>query len=317
MKARFFTPLLLLVFLAGPSMLNGQDASQKKIDRLQRKIEKQTKKLQKLTGEEMEWAAMTSPAMNEEDIARITEEAMAQAEEALAEAGGAREKAREEMEAQREIMREQREVMNAHREAMDRGRNDMQENMIIIRKKNLEKMDELRELSREKLDDLRETEIEVLSDLNGKKYHYSFKYPKFDYKFEMPEINAEDFKIDVPEMKAGIISLYGGNQDNLTIDKELTDATNSADFNYELKEGANGMSIRVEGAIDSGKVKIAIKKPDGELYNEYTLSPLANVNWKQSVQFDEEDEAKYIGKWTVSITAEKAKGKYSVHLSGR
>jgi hypothetical protein len=304
MKAKVFLPIMMVLFLAVPVLVIAQDVNQKKIERLQRKIEKQTKKLQDLTGEESNWTAMTVPAMKAEEIARIREEAM--------------EKAEEVKEHVREAMEEQREAMEEQREAMNEQRKELEDHMVIIRKKNLEKMGELRELNGEKLKALRESELDVIRDLNGKKFHYYYKTPKFDYKFEMPEGKTwENIKIDVPELKAGVLNWYSGGQDNLTINKELTDETNSADFNYELKEGANGMSIRVEGAIDAGKVKIAIKKPDGELYNEYTLSPLANVNWNQTVTFDEEDANKYLGKWTVSISAEKAKGKYSVQLNGR
>ena len=77
------------------------------------------------------------------------------------------------------------------------------------------------------------------------------------------------------------------------------------------------MSVNVTGAIDSGKVNVTIKRPDGEVYNEYTLSPLANVNWKQTIKFEDQKETEYLGKWTVTVSAEKAKGNYRVQLRGR
>ena len=294
---------MLVLFLAAPIMVPAQDANQKKIERLQRKIEKQTKKLQELTGDEAGFAISAVPPIRAEEIEKIREEAMAQADEA-------REHAREAMEQQREIMEQQREAMKEQKKAME-------EKMIVIRKKNLEKMGELRELNEDSAEG-EEGDVEIIGDNNGKKFHYYYKTPKLNYRYELPEgAFNKDFKVEIPEFRGNMMNWYSPDQDNLNINKELADETNSADFNYELKKGANGMTIRVEGSIDSGKVKISIKKPDGELYNEYTLSPLANVNWKQSVSFDEEDAAKYLGKWTVSVSAEKAKGKYSVQLNGR
>ena len=278
MKPKILVPLMLLVFLAGSFVTMGQDSKEKKIDRLQKKIEKQAKKLQELTGEEFRVDTQVAPPMNEEEIEKITEEAKAQAEEA-------REQVRESKEMQREMMQEQREAMQDQKRAME-------EKMIIIRDQ---------------------------KDLNGKKYHYYFKTPNWKSNEGGVTVfgGTGDVKLDIPEFKGGVYSVFSDSQDNLSINKNLADETGSADFNYEVKEGASGVSVNVKGEIEAGKVIIVIKKPDGEVYNEYTLSPLANVNWKQTVKFEDQEESKYLGKWTVSIAAEKAKGAYSVLINGR
>jgi hypothetical protein len=269
---------MLVVFLAGTTMLSAQDNQAKKIERLQRKIEKQTQKLQDLTGEERHEYQVIVPDIDKERLAEIREEARARAEEA-------REQARESAEAWREAMEE-------HREAMQEGKREMEEKMIIIRKKSAEQMEELKDLHGDKLKELKELEFDIQKDLNGKKYHYYFKSPNWK--------SGED-----------------EDQDNLDIDKNLSDESGSADFTYEVKKGASKMSVNVNGSIEAGKVRILIKRPDGEVYNEYTLSPLANVNWKQTIGFEEQEESQYLGKWTVTVTAEKASGKYHVRINGR
>jgi hypothetical protein len=199
-------------------------------------------------------------------------------EEAKAQAEEAREQARESMEMQREAMQDQKRVM--------------EEKMIIIRDQ---------------------------KDLNGKKYHYYYKTPNWKSKEGGVTVfgGTGDVKVDIPEFKGGVYSVFSDSQDNLSINKNLSDETGTADFNYEVKEGASGVSVNVNGAIDSGKVNITIKRPDGEVYNEYTLSPLANVNWKQTIKFEDQEESQYLGKWTVTVAAEKAKGTYTVQIDGR
>jgi len=301
-------PIILVAFLSGPITLQAQDRNEKKIDRIQKKIEKQSKKLQELTGEEAHIYREVAPMMKAEQIAKIREEAMAQADQA-------REQVRESMELQRE-------AMQAQREAMQDQKRDLEKQMIIIRKKNAEKLGQLKAL---KLDELRElgdsnaAEVQVWKDGNGKNYSYSFKSPNWESK------SGEAFvygypgkvKVEIPEFNGGTYSFFSGNQDILSINKDLTDESSSADFNFEVKEGSGEMSVNVNGAIDSGKVVITIKRPDGEVYNEYTLSSLANVKWNQAIKFEDQEESEYLGKWTVTVAAEKAKGKYSVQISGR
>lgn len=283
MKALIITPLLLVAFLAGPLTLMGQN--EKKINRELRKIEKHSKKLQELKGinfteiEKGVWGA-------QEKMAADREEALAQADEQ-------REQVREAMEQQREAMQEAREAM------MDQKR-ELERSMIIIRDKNAKEMD-------------------VVQDFNGKKWHYYYHTPKWDSKGGEKIVMATpgNFKFDIPELKGGVYNFYAGNQDNLEINKNLADESSSADFNYEVKSGATGLAISVTGEIEAGKVKVVIKRPDGEIYNEYTLSSLANVNWKQNLKFEDQEEAQYVGKWIITVTAEKAKGSYRVDIRER
>lgn len=295
MKSKLLVPVLLVVFLAGSAVAFSQDSNEKKVQRIMKKIEKQNKKLQKLHGERSFAYSMSVPAVRSVDVARIREEAMAQREAALAIAAESREDAREAMEESREAMRE-------HKLAME-------EHMMALKSNHFKDLQELKELK----------EIEGLPAMNWKTYPNAYKMPKFRYGGTEPiVIEAPDVKVDIPEFNGNMMyNFKTWDQDNLNINKDLTDETSAADFNYEVKKGAAGMSVAINGSIDSGKVTIVIKRPDGKVFNEYTLSSLANVNWRQSLKFEDQEEAEYLGKWTVTVTAENAKGNYSVRLGGR
>ncbi len=262
MKTKFIAPLLIAALLAGSTVVIGQDRNEKKIERLQRKIEKQSQKLRELTGNgeivTRGYALNALNPINEEQIAKISDEARAQADEAREHAGEARAQAGE------------------------------------IRARVHESIDQQRVMGRQ----LKEMqEIDVQRNINGKRYNFYYQTPQF---------------------KGQFYSVVGGSQNNLEINKNLiAEESSAADFNFGIKKGTSGIAVDVEGAIDAGKVKVTIKQPNGEEYNEYTLSPLANVNWKQTITIDEENEAAFVGKWTVTVTAEKAKGNYSVKLSER
>ncbi|MFA5816440.1 MAG: hypothetical protein WC865_12550 [Bacteroidales bacterium] len=299
MKARIIVSLLLVTFLAGPVTVMAQSSKEKKINRELRKIERHSRKLQELQGIDFTAAQAETAAVNDEEIARIREEATAQADEW-------REQVREAMEQQREAIEEQRQALEEQRQAIEEQLREMQDSKL------------------EELGDLKDSdefiELKHLKDLpKMKKFKggvYIYKAPKGAFTWTEPKvIDIPDIKLDIEKSLPHIA--FFSNQDNLSINKTLTDESSTADFNYEVKEGANGMSVLVNGAIDSGKVKITIKRPDGEVYNEYTLSSLANVNWKQNIKFEDQKESEYLGKWTVNVTAEKAKGTYSVQLNGR
>jgi len=310
MKSKVFVPILLVVFLAGPAVAFGQEINQKKIERLEKKIEKQQKKLQELTGNEFSDVTVIGHPIDRAEIEKIRKVALQHADRA-------RNEYRVQAEVQREAMEAQREAMQEQREAMMEQKQEMEEHMKKIHQGNFEKLAEIKELNLDKLQDLKKMEMEILKDVNGKKFNYYYKTPGFEWKSGEPMVvTAPNFKINSPNFKGGVYTAFGA-QDALEIEKQLEGETISADFPYEVKEGASGVSMSVNGSIDEGQVKITIKKPDGSVFNEYTLSPLANVSWNQSLSFEDDEETVSTGKWTITVAAEKAKGTYKVQMRGR
>ncbi len=104
---------------------------------------------------------------------------------------------------------------------------------------------------------------------------------------------------------------------SLSISKALSDVTFATDFNYEVKEGTFTISFDVNGTLSAGELKIIMKKPDGKTFQEITMSSLADVNWNQTFRWEEDDQDEFLGKWTISIKADKAKGNYSVRVNSR
>lgn len=270
--------MMLVALLAGSAVAFGQDKNEKKINRIMRKIEKQNKKLQKLNGSEYKMSKHADYILAPKDWEEISKDARKQQKEAL-------EKHQEAMERYRDAMRENREEMRIQAEDL-----------------------------REQFRDLRERELKVYRDNNGGMEYYYYKTPKL--KLNIPDtlgINPDDFKIDIPKFKQSALTLIG-EPAILEIEKDLTGETISADFNFEIDAHKSALSLNISGAIDNGKVTITIKKPDGTIFNENTLSPLANVNYNQKLNFEGEDEAGYVGKWTISIAAVEAQGKYQINI---
>jgi hypothetical protein len=115
-----------------------------------------------------------------------------------------------------------------------------------------------------------------------------------------------------------VANMYSRRENNsMNISKTLEDVSLSTDFQYEVKEGTNSASFFVTGTLKAGELKITLKKPDQTAFQEFTISPLADVNWNQQFRWEEEESEGYLGKWTISISASKANGTYSVQVNSR
>lgn len=307
---------MLVLLLCGSAVAMGQDLNDRKIKRIIRKIERQNERLRELQGHEFH---VYGGNIDKEEIEKIRQEARADREEAMKEV--------------QEAMQERKEAFAEQQEEMKLKQKEMQEQILIMKDGQIKKLQELKELGKlkelegigelEGLDELKdlqkiESEMEVLKDHEGNMTYY-YKAPNLKYKYKAGEpfvVKAPNIAFDAPMVKGEAFSILTG-RDGLTIEKELAGETITADFNYEVEAGTEGISLSVNGSIEAGSVVITIKKPDGTVFNTYNLSPLANVSWKQSLTFEDEEEAAYVGKWTVTVAAEGAKGKYSVRMVGK
>lgn len=166
--------------------------------------------------------------------------------------------------------------------------------------------------------ELAQKQFEIRQEFDKNRERFSVVIPDLDIRMPDPIVlSVPDVRIDLPpRYRGGVYTLFG-DQNILDVRKELDGGTSSVDFPYEIAEGSPGFSIAVSGSIEAGKVFIKIKKPDGTLFNEYTLSPLADVNWRQNVSFKEEEAESHTGKWMVTVSAEQAAGRYSLQIRGR
>jgi len=144
---------------------------------------------------------------------------------------------------------------------------------------------------------------------------------------ELNEKGADDYYVlPRPErwtnQNFGVLSdnfnIWSVKQNNsLIISKDLSEVTNATDFTYEVKEDNFTIRFAVNGTLSAGELKISLKKPDGKAFQDITISPLADIDWNQEFNWDEEDQEEYLGKWIISIKATNAKGKYNVRVSSR
>jgi hypothetical protein len=157
----------------------------------------------------------------------------------------------------------------------------------------------------------------------------SYKKSMEEFKKQGLDTNFEDFKVLPPTIRWNYTEplnyyynpetyLLGLKENSsLGISKNLADVTFASDFYYDVKEGNSTISFDVDGTMSAGELKIALKKPDGKTFQEFTISPLADVNWSQVFRWEEEDEDEFLGKWTIAIKADKATGSYNVKVNSR
>lgn len=143
---------------------------------------------------------------------------------------------------------------------------------------------------------------------------------------EFKEKGGDDFYMNQPEkwsnqgynILGDNYNIWSMKQNNsLVISKDLSDVTNATDFTYEVKEENFSIRFSVNGTLSAGELKISLKKPDGKAFQDITISPLADIDWNQEFNWDEDDQEEYLGKWMISIKATNAKGEYNVRVSSR
>ncbi len=122
----------------------------------------------------------------------------------------------------------------------------------------------------------------------------------------------------VPGITFDNYNVWALTQNNsLNISKDLQDVTYATDFSYEVKNDNSTISFNVNGSLSGGELKIILKKPDGTVFQEIKISPLADINWNQQFSWEEDDQDDYLGKWVISMKADQAKGKYSIRVNSR
>jgi hypothetical protein len=172
-----------------------------------------------------------------------------------------------------------------------------------------------------------------LGKLDNKTYLFETERAIHDYKRQLEQMKTKnqyiegDNYVTAPTMSYRfggnfnnpMTGVYSGERENtsLSISKTLEDVTISTDFYYDVKEGSSRVSFYVSGTLKSGELKITLKQPDKTTFQEITISPLADVNWNQLFSWDEDEADEYIGKWIISISANKAAGNYRVQVNSR
>jgi len=110
---------------------------------------------------------------------------------------------------------------------------------------------------------------------------------------------------------------YQNESSSLNIQKNVKDLTFSTQFNYNVAEGSRSLSFSANGSVEKGTIKIRLLDQSGKLVHEMEISPLADVNWNQSLRWDDEESVSKIGAWKIEVAAQDATGKYTVSARAR
>jgi hypothetical protein len=180
---------------------------------------------------------------------------------------------------------------------------DLDEN--IVRLDCLEDLDELKHLDRYyRIEDL----------------HHDFD---FDFDFEMPEIpDMPDIIFETPDVNVRTPGVYTWNSyryesgNVLELSKDLENVSISKEFNFDVNEEASSLELDIEGTLSQGDLTISLKKPNGDLFREFQVSPLADIDWNQKIDLEKE-EGEYEGKWTVTLSGSGASGNYKIRIKSK
>jgi hypothetical protein len=167
------------------------------------------------------------------------------------------------------------------------------------------------------LKDLEKLEhLEELDELEGIYELEDFDHD-FEFEFEAPEIIFEkpDFDVRLPEIYSW--RSYSYERENvLELSKDLDNVSISKDFYFDVNKGATSLDLDIDGTLSDGDLTITVKKPNGDLFQEFQVSPLADVNWSQHIDLDDE-EGLYEGKWTVTLSGSGATGNYNIRIKSK
>lgn len=100
----------------------------------------------------------------------------------------------------------------------------------------------------------------------------------------------------------------------LTISKDYDGETAHKAGTFDVAEGVSRIRISVKGFVKSGKINLEVYLPGKKELKKLSMDSSANIEWTESINV-KEGESKYYGEWSYVISAENAKGFYSLSLN--
>ena len=170
------------------------------------------------------------------------------------------------------------------------------------------------------IDDIKVDIDDVIEDidLDLREGTYLYKHsPKPHVKVHAPQfqLNTPDIDVKLPGVyKWKTFEEESGNTFELS--KDLDNVSITRDYFFDVKEGTGSVSFSINGSLSSGELKVTVKKPDGDVYQDFQLSPLADVDWTQKLDLDEAGE-EMAGKWTLTLSGSAATGSYQIRIKSK
>ena len=114
----------------------------------------------------------------------------------------------------------------------------------------------------------------------------------------------------------GTYYLNSGDNTTFTISKNLKDIyTFSSEFEYEVPENVTGLYFDFGSELETGTLKLTITKPDGKVFQTFSVAPIANVDWNKKFKVKEGESKTYSGTWKITISTKEAKGYYELKIN--
>ena len=140
-------------------------------------------------------------------------------------------------------------------------------------------------------------------------------------KIKIPDVVIPDIRI--PEIS--VYTPHGknfrvfelGESSSINIRKELSGQTDTAEWEFEVKEFFSRFELSLEGSLSEGSLEIKILKPDGTVYRKTDLTPLADVNLTQRIDIPEEEQSQMAGTWKITVKSDQATGSYALQIQSR
>ena len=155
-------------------------------------------------------------------------------------------------------------------------------------------------------------------EVGGEAYDNATKHMSDEEKKAIKYWDKEDKRnLTLPKSTVELIKKSQREEGNvLELSKDLDNVSISKDFYFDVNKGATSLAMEIRGTLNEGELTITVKKPNGDLFQEFQVSPLADVNWNQQIDLKEEDD-EYEGKWTVTLSGTGASGDYNIRIKSK
>jgi len=133
-----------------------------------------------------------------------------------------------------------------------------------------------------------------------------------------PRFNSEDFVLAVPNVPDAPFVFHSFDRDDerttWDFSKSLKENSFSGDYDFEVEQTAENVSMSVNGDCKAGEIRIKIVTPNGKTYSDIVIDEFGNLNWRKSFKISEEENRDKAGKWKFQVNADKATGYFKISL---
>jgi hypothetical protein len=129
---------------------------------------------------------------------------------------------------------------------------------------------------------------------------------------EVPEIIGSRFDHDY-----GYVWTSGSSSERntkLTLSKDFNGESTSKTGTFSVEQGVKKIRLSIHGSVKSGKIELELYLPGKKELKKISIDDSADIEWSQFLDIKEGDN-KYFGEWTYVISAQNAKGFYSLSLN--